>query len=170
MIDLSSHQLGETDELIEVEFREDLRDLILAMGEQAQHRILIFSHDLDKSLYGAQELYEAIKTLAVKSHRTHIQILLHDAGSMTKNGHRLLELARRISSHISIKVTSNEYKDVYETFVVFDDRGYVVQEHHDRYEGSGNFYAPGQTRLLSEQFHEMWERAVVDSTLRRLSL
>ena len=170
MIDLTSYKLGETDQLVEVELLEDLRQLILAMSQQAQHSILIFSHHLDKNLYDTEELYEAIKNLAIKSHRTHIHILVQDARPMTKNSHRLLELARRISSHISIKVTAKEHQDIVETFIIFDDHAYIIQGNPDRYDARGNFYAPRNTRKLSEQFHDMWERGIVDNTLRRLSL
>jgi ABC-type thiamine transport system ATPase subunit len=82
MIDLTSHILGETNEHIEVDLREDLRQLILTMGQQAKHRILIFSHDLDHNLFDTEELYETIKNLAIKNPRTHIHILVQNAHPM----------------------------------------------------------------------------------------
>lgn len=170
MIDLTSYTLGETDQLIEVDSRDDLRQLILAMAQQAQHRILIFSHDLDKSIFDTEELYEAIKNLAIKSHRTHIHILVHDAKPMATEGHRLLNLTRRISSHMSIKITAKEHHDVYENFIIFDDDAYILRENPARFTAIGNFYAPLKARQLYEQFLEMWEHGVVDNSLRRLSL
>jgi len=111
MIDLSSHRPGKTDQLIEVEHKDDLKQLILSLSQQAQQRILIFSHHLEHRLFDSDELYEAIKDLAIKNQRTHVQILLQDTKSMTTKGHRLLKLARRISSHITIKLadTINQY-------------------------------------------------------------
>ena len=170
MIDLTTYTLGETDQLIEVESQEDLRQLILAMSEQAQHRILIFSHQLDNSLFDTDELCEAIKKLAIRSQRTHIHILLQNSGSMTKNGHRLLELTRRISSHMSIKITAREHREIFETFIVFDDCAYIIQGHPERYDARGNFYSSLTTRQLAEQFLEMWEHGIIDNTLRRLNI
>ena len=170
MIDLTSYKLGESDQLIEIDSRDDLRQLILAMAQQAQHRILIFSHELDKSIFDTEELYEAIKNLAIKSNRTHIHILVHDPKSMAKEGHRLLNLTRRISSHMSIKITAKEHHDVYENFMIFDDNAYIIRENPARFTAVGNFHAPLKTRQLSEHFLEMWERGVDDSSLRRLSL
>ncbi len=170
MIDLTSHKLGETDEQIEVELREDLSQLILAMSEQAAHQILIFSHDLDHTLFDNDELYEAIKQLAIRNQRTHIHIIVQDAKPMTKKGHRLLKLARRITSHMQVKVTAKEHEDIIETFVIFDDRGYIIQNHPERFEAYGNFYDPLKTRQLTEQFDDLWNRGVIDSSLRRLSL
>ncbi|MCW8931529.1 MAG: hypothetical protein OQL19_14980 [Gammaproteobacteria bacterium] len=170
MIDLTSHILGKTDEHIEVDLRDDLKQLILSMTQQAKHRILIFTHDLDHNLFDTDELYDAIKTLAIENQRTHVHILVQDAKPMTKKGHRLLNLARRITSHMQIKITAREHKDIIETFIVFDDRAYIIQNHPERYEAEGNFYAPLKTRQLSEQFEELWNRGVIDSSLRRLSL
>jgi len=170
MIDLTSYTLGETDQLIEVDSKDDLRQLILTMAQQAQHRILIFSHDLDKSLFDTEDLYEAIKNLAIKNHRTHIQILVHDPKPMVTAGHRLHTLTQRISSHMSIKVTAIEHHDVYENFMIFDDDAYIIRKNPTRFNGEGNFYAPLKNRQYSEQFLEMWEHGVVDNSLRRLSL
>ncbi len=170
MIDLSSHNLGETNELIEVDSREDLRQLILAMSQQAAQRILIFSHDLEHTLFDTDELYECIKLLAIKNKRTHIHILVQDTKPMTQKGHKLLNLARRISSHMQVKVTAKEHKDILETYIIFDDRAYIVHNHPERFEAYGNFYAPLKARQLTEQFEELWNYAVIDSSLRRLSL
>ena len=170
MMDFSNYKLGETDEEIEVELRDDLKNLILTMSQQARHRILIFSHDLDNSLFGDDPFYEAIKTLAIQDRRSHIHILVQDPKPMVQIDHRLLKLSRRISSHMSIKVVAKEHQDVIENFVIFDDRGYVLQDHPARYEGVGNFYAPLKTRQLADHFMEMWERGVVDASLRQLSL
>ena len=169
-MDLSTYKLGETDELIEVELKDDLEALILAMSQQAQHQILIFSHNLDNRLFGSNELFDAIKELAIKDRRSHIHILVQDTKHMVQTDHQLMKLSRRISSHMQIKVTAREHRDVIENFIIFDDRGYIVQDNPARYDGSGNFYAPLKTRQLSEHFLEMWEHGVVDSSLRQLSL
>lgn len=170
MIDLTAQRLGETDQLFEVDLREDLRQLILTMSQQAKHRILIFSHTLDHDLFDTDELYEAIKTLAIASHRTHIHIIVQDAKPIVRQGHRLLNLARRITSHMKIKVTAREHRDILETFIIFDDRAYIIQNNPERFDADGNFYDPLKARQLSEQFDELWNRGIIDSSLRRLSL
>lgn len=170
MIDLTSHRLGETDQLIDIDSKDDLKQLILAMSQQAQHRILIFSHHLEDSLFDNEELYEAIKNLAIKTRRTHIQIIVQDTKPLTSQGHRLLQLARRVSSHMSIKLAAKEHQEIIKTFIIYDDCGYIIQSNPDRYDGVGNFYAPLKTRQLYEQFEDIWTRAIIDSSLRRLSL
>jgi hypothetical protein len=170
MTDYDSYKLGETDELIKVSQRDELASLILAMSRQANQRILIFSRDLENSIFGNTDLYEAVKELAIRSQRTHIDILVQDLEHILKEGHRLLQLTRRISSHMTIKVTAKEHQDILENFLIFDDRAYIVRENPYRYEAEGNFYAPLHARRLEEQFTEMWERGYVDVSLRRLHL
>ncbi len=47
MIDLNNYKLGETQELITVDNQDAFRQLLITMSQQAQHRIWIFSHNLD---------------------------------------------------------------------------------------------------------------------------
>ncbi|WP_198264841.1 hypothetical protein [sulfur-oxidizing endosymbiont of Gigantopelta aegis] len=169
-MDLSNYILGETNELIDVQLRDELQQLILGMSQQAKHRILIFSHALDQHLFDNDALYEAIKTLAIASQRTYINILVQDARPMTQRSHRLLTLAQRLSSHIKLKITAKEHKDRLDNFIIIDDQAYIVQNNPERYEAYGNFYEPLKARYLEEQFTELWERGVIDSSLRRLSL
>ncbi len=169
-MDLTAYTLGETDQLLKIDNKDDFTALILAMSQQARYKILIFSHHLEHLLFDNEPLYEAIKQLAIKNHRTHIQILLQDPKPMTKKGHRLLNLARRISSHISIKQAHKEQQELFETFIIFDDRGYIMHTNPDRYDAYGNFYAPIKTKQLSEQFADYWEQGTIDNSLRRLSL
>ncbi len=140
------------------------------MSQQAQQRIVIFSHHLDAALFDYDAYYEVIKALAIKNRRTHIHILLQDVQPMIRKGHRLLNLARRISSHITIKLTATEHQDILETFILFDDRGYIIQTHPERYDGMANFYDPLKTRQLGEQFEQLWAQASIPGSLRRLSL
>jgi len=170
MTEFNTALLGKTDQLQEVDSRDDLRQLILSLSQQALQRIDIFSHDLEYGLFDNAALYEAIKLLAIKSRRTHIKILVQDSSPMVKKGHRLLKLARRISTHISIKVTAKEDRDLLETFLLFDKKGYIMQQNPERYDAEAHFNAPLKNKYFAEKFSTMWDRAIIDSSLRRLSL
>lgn len=169
-MDFSAHTLGETEQLLEVELRDDLQQLILSMSRQARQRILIFSHALDHHLFDSDELYEAIKTLAIAHQRSYIKIIVQDPHPMSQKGHRLLRLAQRLTSHITLKITAKEHQDRLENFIIFDDRAYIMQNSPERFEASGNFYEPLKARQLEEQYTELWERGEIDSSLRRLSI
>jgi len=166
----NDHILEKTNQLIILDNKADLKSLIFTMSQQAKKYILIFSHHLDSQLFDNEALYEVIKHLAIKSPRTYIKILLQDSKPMTTNGHRLLTLARRISSHIEIKVVAKEHLDIIETFLIFDDHAYIIHQHPERYEAEANFSDPLKTKHLNEQFKEMWDHATIDSSLRQLSL
>ncbi len=170
MINPENFILGETRQLIKVDSQEDFKQLVLAMSQQATKRILIFSHNLDIRIFNTTELYEVIKNLAIKNARTHIHILVQESDHMVKNDHQLLRLAQRISSHIMVKKTAKEHKAIYQTFIIFDDCGYIIHEDPLRFNARGDFYNPLESRKLAEQFAEMWAVGSVDNSLRRLSL
>jgi hypothetical protein len=170
MIDLNTYQLGKTDQILHTDSKNNLQQLILTMSQQARQRILIFSHALDHHLFDNPALYEHIKKLAIANRRTYIQILIQNSQPMSRKGHCLLTLTRRLSSHIQIKITAKEHRNVIENFIIFDDRGYIFQENPERFDAQGNFYDPLKTRQLTEQFTQLWEYGMMDSTLRQLSL
>lgn len=170
MSEFDSYTLGESDQLLEIAGKDDLKQLIVSMSQQAIRQILIFSHDLDAFLFDNDELYQAVKTLAIKNRYTHIDIVLQDIKPITKNGHRLLTLARRTPSKVSIKLAAKDDQRIMETFLIFDNNGYLLHKHPERYEAQASFYESIKAKHLQEQFGELWDRATIDSSLRKLSL
>ena len=170
MLDLSQHLIGQTDQLINVDLKADLAQLILVMSQQAEKRICIFSHHLDHVLFDQVALYDAIKALAIKNRHTYIQILVQDTKPMTRKGHQLLELSRRLSSHIAIKKVSKDQQNILKTFIIFDNYAYITHDDPDRYDGKANFYAPMAVRQFSEKFELFWQQAHIDSSLRQLNI
>jgi len=170
MLNLSNYTLGETNNTFEIEYFEDFYQTLLTMTQQSQRNILVFSHNLDHRLYATEAMYTAFKNLAIASRYSSIRILLQDKKSATGKGHRLLELSQHLSSHVSIRITAREHKDIPETFIIVDERGYIIQESPARYNARSNFNAPLHARGLKEKFTDMWEHGTTDASLRRLGL
>lgn len=170
MIDLLKYKLGETDATFLIDNHEDFYQTLLTMAQQSQRNILVFSHRLEHRIYDIEVMYEAFKDLAIASRQSYIQILLQDARPVTTQGHRLLELSRHLSSHVSLRVTSGEHRDILETFVIVDGRGFIMQDNPNLYDAKCNFNSPLHARDLKEKFVNMWEQGVDDSSLRRLGL
>lgn len=170
MIDLSTYQLGETNETFTIDNHEDFCQTLQTMTQQSRRNILVFSHNLDHRIYDTDAMYAVFKYLAIASRHSYIQILLQDAKPVTSKGHRLLELSRHLSSHVSIRLTAKEHRDILKTFVIVDERGFIIQENPNRYDAKCNFCAALHARDLKEKFVHMWEHGVEDTSLRRLGL
>jgi hypothetical protein len=168
---IESQQLGDNgDGPIELTGLEDFRAAVQQMASQALRSLDIFTYDLDPYLYDQLPFIDAVKQLALSSQYSGIRILLQDNHKVQQEGHRLLELARRLTSSIEIRRPDTAHLGHGENFLVADQTGYVHRSLHDLYEGRVDFNDRLYSRQLSTFFTEAWERGEPESSLRRLYL
>jgi len=168
--ELQNHILGETRKYIRLTSRNDNRLAATRMIEQGQHSLYLFSPNLDPRIFDTQEFIEATKNLALASQRSKVCILIQDPSVIVNHGHRIVELARRISSHIFIHRAAEEDMDRIDCFMIVDEVGIIHRPHADRYEGTVEFNNPGEARLLLKEFRNAWERSFPEPELRRLHI
>jgi len=162
--------LGETDQAFRTERAEDLRAVMLALAQQGRRTIDIATRHLDPPLLDREDFVDAVKTVALGSKYAEIRILLLDPGPVVSRGHRLLQLAQRLSSFIQLRVPSPEHKEFNEAWLVVDKRGYAHRRFSDRFEATVNFNDPRLASQLGNRFDEIWQRATPAPNLRRLHL
>ncbi len=162
--------LGETDDDVLFETREDNRMAALRMTEQGVHTIDMISRTLDPDIYNNPEFVEAAKQLVLKSKKNKIRILTYEPQLIVKRGHRLIDLALDLTSYIEIKVPSPEYEQMDEQLLVLDETGYIYRMNSDRYDGRFNFNDKRAARLLMHEFNEMWDKALLDPNFKRAHL
>lgn len=162
--------LGENRERLVLHQRSDFRQAVQQMASQASRSMDIFTYDLDKPVYDQPGFLEAAKQLALRTPGVAIRILLQRSEKVQKEGHRLIDLARRVTSRIEIRRPHPDYIDHPENFLIVDRMGYVRRSQPERYEGEANFCDPLESKLLSEFFTDVWDRSEVESSLRRLYL
>ncbi len=168
--DLEVRQLGRSSGAFILETPEDLRRTALHMVSQAQRRLDIFSHDLNEAVYGPSPFPEEVQRLALRSRYSRIRILLQDNNQAVKRGHRLVELARHLSSAMEIRRPTGDHLLHPEDFLLVDEGGYLRQKQGGRHPARADFNAPGDVRRLRAFFDEAWEMGTVDQELRRLHL
>ena len=70
--------LGETSEDIVVESSEDNHQLAVQLVTQANHRLDVFSRDLDPRIYDNADFINAVRSLAVSDNKARIRFLVID--------------------------------------------------------------------------------------------
>jgi len=168
--DLQDQQLGENKGFINLHNRADNQQAALRMVQQGNRSLHLFTPDLDPRVFDTEEFIEAVKQLALVSPRSKIYILILDPSTVVAKGHRIIELARRISSHIFIHRADEEDQGRVDTFMVVDEIGIIRRAHNDRFGGLVEFNNPGGARLLLKTFNDAWERSQPEPELRRLYL
>lgn len=163
-------RLGEDREVHRADALEAVQQASRSMVEQARRSVDIVSRDLDPRVYDDSELLEALRQLAISGRYARIRVLVRDVDAPVKVDHRLIPLARRLSSYISIRRLHPQDADHNEAFLLVDQAGYLLRRAADRYEAEVCFNDPLRARELAKQFEELWERSIDDPNLRRLHL
>ncbi len=162
--------LDESNEEVEFSSAEENRKLALALAQQARHEIVIASYDFDTRIYSNQPFVDTL-TSFVRGHRhAHVNILVWQTSPAVKQGHRLIELAQRLSSSIKIHEPDKIHAEFIESYMVVDGTAYFRRPLADRSDGIGSLHAPLISRDLKEQFLTMWERSAPSSEFRRLRI
>ena len=170
MIDFNQCILGESQEKLTIDTLEENRLGAIALAGQAKRTLHIFSYDLEPLIYDNNEFVEAAKNLAIGDSHSYVQIILQDSRKIIDNGHRLVELARRISSSIQIRKTPPELKAHAQAFLIADKTGLLYRSIGERFEGHVNFNDRFECKHLLDFFASTWEHSNPDPELRRLHI
>jgi hypothetical protein len=162
--------LGRDAGVLTLEGRRENRAAAGHMAAQAQRELCLFTRDLDKAVYDQSEFLDAVKSLALRSGMSRVRVLLQDHGPVLAQGHRLIELARRLSSSIEIRVPPTDWLDAPESYLLADRVGYLHRDDATAYRASADFHAPLETERLQRRFDDIWEASQADGELRRLHL
>jgi phosphatidylserine/phosphatidylglycerophosphate/cardiolipin synthase-like enzyme len=148
----------------------ECKDAALRLTTQAKRSIYIFSYDLDHKIYNQTDFLEAVKELAIRSEHSQVKILLQHNEKVQREGHRLIQLWRRLTSKIEIRKPDADHIDHIENFLLVDDTGYLHRKLYTDYTATVDFNAKLATRQFSTFFHEVWEQSEPDSELRNLHI
>ena len=164
------YKLAKTSTLIRVETREDNHLAAVRLAQQCMRNLEIISRDLDPSIYDTPDFVDAVKQLALKSRFAKIRILVFEPETIVHHGHRLIDLARHLSSYIELRKASSENKDYNEALIIADEIGFLHRDSTERYEGKLNFNDKRQSKYLLQQFEKLWETGTPDPNLRGLTI
>lgn len=164
------YKLGQDKKLILLRREEDYKNVILEMTKQAITSVRIFSPLLEHKLFDNSQLRETLSALSRKNRYTHIEILLYDSHRVTRNGHALLELSRKLPSSIKMKIVHPELRRFNHEYVLVDGAGVIYRLDYEVYDGYANFSDVTECNKLGRQFTAAWESGLIDPNLRQLRI
>ena len=153
--------------------KADLSAAVLQLIAESRSDLAMYTRDLDPQLLNTSAAIDALRTLALRpSHSVsgQIRILVQNTYRAVKDGHRLIELSRRLPDAFSFRCPVAEDLHYTGAFLLNDRFGYIERRFGDRFEFVGDLYGIAEQSRLKRYFDEVWERAVPASELRRLSL
>ena len=167
---IGEHRLGEDHEKLTLQGLEDNIVAVDTMASQARRTFDLFTRDLEPRLYDREPFYQALRQLAISSRNAEIRILVMDSDRVVKEGHRLINLGRRLSTYINFRKVAEDYRELPYSFLVADGRGYLYRSLAIQYEGEADFNNPYRAKELSREFEEIWQHSQPDPNLRQLHI
>jgi hypothetical protein len=167
-LDITSMQLGIDRLEFSLHIREDVCTIAQTLAEQAQRDLMLLTLELEPAIFDQQPFLNAISKLVRQHQDACFRILILDSHRTLQNGHRLIELSRRLSPNIQFRRPPPEYQNTGKTFLVCDDAGYFYRPLASRYEGTANLNNPGEVARLKKYFMELWDRSEPDSEMRAM--
>lgn len=162
--------LGQDSTLYTLEERRDVCLVSDLLAREARHSLLLLTEDLEPDIFSREAFLDSASELARRHPGSGFRILVRDGRRTVSRGHRLIELARKLSSHIEIRRPAVYHRDRQRTFLVADGKGYFDRPLANRYEGTANFNDPGAAEVLVREFEDVWEHATPERELARLYL
>ena len=153
-----------------LEGSDALREVALEMTLNCHRSLDIMSCHLGPVIFDSQAFADAVKRISLNNRAARIRLLVMDVARLISRGHRLLELASRLSSFITIRKPSRDYKHFNEAMLLADNNTYIHRRLADRYDGIANHDDIRGATNLKGRFKEIWERAETDGNFRRLHI
>ena len=163
-------RLGETSLEFEVGSLAEASAVAQALAAQARRTLLLHTEDLEPAIYDESAFLDAVTRLSHAHSQSRIWILIQDSRKVVQHGHRLIEIARRMSSSIQLRRPAEQYRNYHESFLLADGCGYLHRPIAARYEGTANFHDPGKVADFEKYFMEVWDRSEQDEEIKRLYL
>jgi hypothetical protein len=166
--ELDALRLGVDRESIRLAGSEDVQTVATMLASKARRTLLLHTYDLEARIYNRLPFIEAVSALVRRQPGACFDVLIQNAERVVKDGHRLVELARRMGSSIQIRRCAQQYQGYCGTFLLVDDSGYLYRPQSSRYEGLASFNNSAEVARLGKYFREVWEHSDTDMELRRL--
>lgn len=170
MYTFENYELGRTDDMVNIESREENRSATIKMAHQFKQSMEIISRELDSSIYDDPEFLDAVKKTIFENQRTKIRIIILNPQIVTKHGHRLVTLTMDLTTFIEIRKPGIEHSGFNEAMLLADGCGYIHRKKSNRFEGSVNFNDRRTCKYLLDHFNEIWSKSTMDHNFRKLQI
>lgn len=169
--DLGSRLLGHTNGRIFINQSNHLALASRQLASQALRQIDLLSAVLQPGVYAQDGFVEAVRYLALERRgRLPVRILVIDPEPAMRYGHRLIDLARQLSSDVHIRLVPTDWAERCDQFLLCDQDGYCLTRMKSPQRTVVDFSHRGETRRLRRLFEQIWEQGESHPGLRRLYL
>ena len=147
-----------------------VRHAVLELTLLARQSLNIYTPDLDPAIFDQQPFLDALRRLAIGHQHARVRILVRDPRRAVKDGHRVVLLARRLPSRMSLRVPGPDHQEYTSAFLVVDDAHVLFDASPDRYTARMTRADRPRATELMTHFDAVWEHGHAHEDLRELRL
>lgn len=141
-----------------------------ALASNTKRWIDITSDNLLPEVYNSQEFHEACLCFIKNSRRAQMRILISNPDALVRSGHKLMYLARRFTSFISIRVIPEELLPQESEMICDLDTVMRFKEDSQPLEVQLREGDKGYAQRKKNSFNALWERSQESSQLKQVYL
>ncbi len=144
---------------------------VCAMAAGCGRQLNIFTQEFDPAILDHEAVTDAIRSFVIDNGRAaQVKILVQRPETAIRQGHRLVELARKLSSFVKIHCPASQHRAITEAYLTFDNTAYLYRDIGDQPEGRGCYKDSLRTLELNWKFEEIWAMSEPEAEFRRLGL
>jgi len=145
------------------------RALLTGIGT-ARRELVLVSSLLEGPWFDQGTLVEAVSDLARRAAATRVRILIQSSDLLVSRGHRVVELSRRLSSKITVRLLAPDAEVPRGAFAAWDESGCWLLPDESEPAGALHVDDPVTARRLFQTFERLWAGSREDPELRILRL
>jgi len=157
-------------ELISLENVDDFRRQYIELIQSSTKRLAVFTLDLEPALFDSPELIEKLVAFQKSSRYAEVRILVKDTQALLQRGSAVLRLYQRSHTQLHIKKLTVNPDSFASAYLLSDDKGIIFRKDEAFYQGVCYLDNRGRVRTQLEEFDQLWNSAVTDPELQRLSV
>jgi hypothetical protein len=148
---------------------EDYRSAVAEIAAGARHQLCIYTPDLEPALYDQDGFLEPVKRLVLARSHGRVRVLIRDPLRATREGHRFMQMARRLTSCIVLRSVPTEHRDDACAYILADNQAIAYRPNSTRWIGFVELSDDGIDRRHVEHFEQLWMRSRVQPEMRPTS-
>lgn len=168
--DFMQHVVGEDNTLHEINDPSQLVSAIAHVTEGAGYSLDVLSYSLTPEYFNQEPFISNLKEMVKRGGRVRVRFLLCDSSLLYRNSHAVLDLARKVSSYIDIRLIDNDDQPYEQSMIIADRQAFIFQKNQRVLRVQLCLRQKRMAASLTEEFERLWNRGHADPNLRKLHI
>jgi hypothetical protein len=145
---------------------EDYRNAVCEVANGARHILSIYTPDLEPLLYDHDYFLEPVKRLVLARGHGRVRVLIRDPVRPAREGHRFMQMARRLTSCIALRSVPSEHRDDSCAYILADNNAIAYRPNAARWVGFVEHSDQGIDRGRIQHFEQIWACSRIQPGMR----